>query len=732
MRPFSRLASTAPRFRCRRPSFPPGWLAASLLVALLPAAGAFSQETPPREKPAAGAPAVERPGEAAPPAEPDPGLVRTDSVIVTATRSERSAADVPVSVTVVSRERIESAPARTLDDALRNVIGLNLPLGSSNTIQPTTNRVSMRGLGGDRALVLLDGVPLNDAVNGYVPWNKAPLGTVEKVEVVRGSAASLFGNYAMGGTVSIFTRPLDGSRVEADASYGTFDTRRLSASATESLGAGIHAGVFLDAEDTDGYIRAVPEERGAIDVPSRSRTFNLQVKAERKGSSGSRLFVKGNVFDHDLSQGTRLANTRRRMYDLSAGGRFELSGAAVTASAFFQDAAYDVESTQLVPGSGRDAEYLANVGENPGRDVGASLQWSRGLNGTLAFLTFGLDGHRASSNDRLVSFDRSGKRTGTRANEGNQTSLGLFGEASFVPAPRLELLASARLDSWRNAGGREESSATGVTTYDERSATRLNPRLSIRYELRDGLALRGSAYRGFRAPLLKELYRTAVTKTTVILSNPALGPETLVGGDLGADFSAGTFRGELNVFLNAIDGLVARETVSLAPTLVIQPRNIGAARSRGVEVMGSLALSRTLSADAGYALTDSVITDNPANPALVGNRIPDVSRHVGSFGLSWAPASGPSLALRGRALSRRWADDSNLLAMDPHLVLDLFASQRISKVLEAFASFENLLDRQYVSDANVGRRLGPPLQVFLGVRLRQPLHSTPPASGPSR
>lgn len=716
------------RVRRRRPSYRRGRLPALALLAALAAGRAPAQESPPADPAAAPA---DRPVEK-PSAEPGPGLVRADSVVVTATRSERSVEDVPVSVTVVPRGQIEDAPSRTLDDALRNVVGLNLPLGSSNTIQPTTNHVSMRGLGGDRALVLLDGVPLNDAVNGYVQWNKAPLGTVERVEVVRGATSSLFGNYAMGGTVSIFTRPLDGSRVEADASYGTFDTRRLSASVTESLGGSWNAGVFLDAEDTDGYVRALPEERGSIDVPSSSRSLNLQVKAESRGSSGSRFFVKGNVLDHDLSQGTALATTHRRMYDVSAGGRFLLGGSEVSATAFYQDASYDVDSTQLVPGAGRNQEYLANRGRNPGEDVGGSLQWSRGLDGILTFLTAGLDVHRAFSHDRLVTFDRFGTQTGTRTNEGHQTFGGLFAEASLLPAPRLEVLASARLDSWQNAGGREESSATGVRTYEDQGTTRLDPRLSLRWQLGDDVALRGAVYRGFRAPTLKELYRTAVTKTTVVLSNAALGPETLVGGDLGVDFSAGLFRGQLNVFLNQIDGLIARETLATTPTLVVQPRNLGAARSRGVEVMGTFALARALSLDAGYAFTDSVVTDNPANPGLVGNQIPDVSRHAGSVELTWAPVPGPSVSFRGRALSRRYADDSNQSAMDPHLVLDLFASYPVSKALEVFASCENLLDRQYVSDANVGRRLGPPRALFVGLRLKQPLHRAAPAREESR
>ena len=69
---------------------------------------------------------------------------------MTATRSERSPEDVPTSVTLVPRAAVEATPSRTLDDALRTVVGLNLPLASSNVLQPINDHVSMRGLGGDR------------------------------------------------------------------------------------------------------------------------------------------------------------------------------------------------------------------------------------------------------------------------------------------------------------------------------------------------------------------------------------------------------------------------------------------------------------------------------------------------------------------------------------------------------------------------------------------------------
>ena len=179
----------------------------------------------------------------------------------------------------------------------------------------------MRGLGGDRALVLLDGIPLNDGVGGYVHWNKAPLQSIERVEVARGAASSLFGNYAMGGVVSITTRPLEPGQVDASASYGSFDTTRFSASVTDGLGKGWSRDVFADYEKTDGYNRTPPEDRGAVDVASNSKSVNLMTKLDWASASGSRFFLKGNASDHDTGQGTPLSNNHRRIYTWPAADR---------------------------------------------------------------------------------------------------------------------------------------------------------------------------------------------------------------------------------------------------------------------------------------------------------------------------------------------------------------------------------------------------------------------------
>ena len=118
---------------------------------------------------------------------------RLEPVVVTATRSEQPIGEAPASVTVLSREDIRQGAGQSLDDILRQVPGFSLFRRSSSLVShPTTQGVSLRGIGpsgASRALVLLDGVPVNDPFGGWVYWDRIPLQSVEQVEVVRGGGS---------------------------------------------------------------------------------------------------------------------------------------------------------------------------------------------------------------------------------------------------------------------------------------------------------------------------------------------------------------------------------------------------------------------------------------------------------------------------------------------------------------------------------------------------------------
>jgi outer membrane cobalamin receptor len=179
------------------------WLTVFVAAAFLIGSQAFSQTTDPSQ-----------------PAEP----ITLPTEVISATRYERPLSGLPLSATVVTREDINNSPGRSIDDSLRNVAGIQLPLDSADVVFPLNPSIAMRGIGvGDsstRSLVLVDGIPINGGFFGNVFWNRVPKPVIDRVEVVRGASSSLFGSYAMGGVVNIVTAAPSKTEGVAEGLYG--------------------------------------------------------------------------------------------------------------------------------------------------------------------------------------------------------------------------------------------------------------------------------------------------------------------------------------------------------------------------------------------------------------------------------------------------------------------------------------------------------------------------------
>ncbi|HUL96279.1 MAG TPA: TonB-dependent receptor plug domain-containing protein, partial [Usitatibacter sp.] len=159
-----------------------------------------------------------------------------------------------MSASVVTSGQLQATPAQSLDDVLRTTAGVNTPDYSSWAQHPTANLISMRGLGGyARALVLRDGVPLNDPFFGYVQWNRVPLETVDHVEVIRGAYASVWGNYAMGGVVNIVSKQPTQTDATLDAAYGSRDTSRVNVNGSWVKPDTVRIDANVSQWRTDGY-----------------------------------------------------------------------------------------------------------------------------------------------------------------------------------------------------------------------------------------------------------------------------------------------------------------------------------------------------------------------------------------------------------------------------------------------------------------------------------------------
>lgn len=192
-----------------------------------------------------------------------------DTIVVTAAGFEQKITDAPASISVVTREELATRPYITLIDAVRDLEGVDVGETSDKTGQKT---ISMRGMGPDYTLILIDGRRQNNHGDIY-PNNFGgnqfnhipPLDTIERIEVIRGPASTLYGADALGGVINIITRKV-GDRWQGSATvsrnfqenddFGTDSTFDFAASGPlvrDRLGLGVRASRYERDASTPEY-----------------------------------------------------------------------------------------------------------------------------------------------------------------------------------------------------------------------------------------------------------------------------------------------------------------------------------------------------------------------------------------------------------------------------------------------------------------------------------------------
>src|SRR5205085_12517109 len=119
--------------------------------------------------------------------------------------------------------------------------------------------------GASRALVLNDGIPLNDPFGGWVYWSRIPVSSLETIEVMSGGASHLYGSSALGGVVSLSPRKIADSYLNVELSAGNLSTQQANIEGGVRLGKWV-TGFSASAFRTNGYILTAAGQRGVVDV----------------------------------------------------------------------------------------------------------------------------------------------------------------------------------------------------------------------------------------------------------------------------------------------------------------------------------------------------------------------------------------------------------------------------------------------------------------------------------
>ena len=179
------------------------------------------------------------------------------SLFVTATRTAQPVERLVADVTVVDADEIARSGAQSLADLLARQPGIEI---TQNGSPASTTGVFIRGANRGQTVLLIDGMRVNSASVGAPSFEAVPLAQIERIEILRGPASSLYGADAIGGVVQVFTRqPVEqGASVNATAGYGTYDTRVLHAGGSAALGPmriSLHAG----GRRSDGFDATTPD-----------------------------------------------------------------------------------------------------------------------------------------------------------------------------------------------------------------------------------------------------------------------------------------------------------------------------------------------------------------------------------------------------------------------------------------------------------------------------------------
>jgi outer membrane receptor protein involved in Fe transport len=650
-----------------------------------------------------------------------------ERVTVTASRTETRLGETAASVVVLSSEEIESTAALTADDALRQVPGFQLfRRTGSRAANPTAQGVSLRGVGASgasRAVVLYDGVPLNDPFGGWVYWGRVPREGLERVEVLRGGASSLYGSGAVGGVVQFVPRRTDDAELRLETSYGSQNTPDAS------LYAGARRGPYtfaLAAQDfsTGGYVLTDETERGRVDTPAASRDAAGELYAAREFGFGLKLSARVSYYGESRRNGTPLQFNRTHLRQLVAGADWNAARVGdFTLRAYASTEVFDQSFTSV--SADRNTETLTRLQRAPAQVSGLSFQWSRPF-GARNSVAAGFETSEArGASDELVY--TAGRATSLVGAGGRWASASLYARDILRLTPRLIITPGARLDRWNINDGRQTThtlarpAPDAFVSFTDRDETAFSPQLSALYKLSDRLSLTSTFARAFRAPTLNELYRSFRVGNVFTLANPELRAERLTDGEAGAIFNArgGRLAVRANAFWMDVTRAVSNVTLSVTPSLITRQRqNLGRTRSRGFEAEAEARLGGHWTLSGGYLLSDARVARFPADTSLEGLRVPQVAREQAAFELRYTNPARLTFGLQARAAGSQFDDDQNQLRLRGYFTLDALLARRLARHVEVFVAAENLTGQRYEVGRTPVLTLGPPLFVRAGLRLR--------------
>ncbi|MGQ0546419.1 MAG: TonB-dependent receptor [Betaproteobacteria bacterium] len=595
-------------------------------------------------------------------------FAQQDAVVITATRFPDSKRDLPVGVTLITEDDLRKSATSNLPEILAQfgLVHIRDNAGTPN------QQIDLRGFGitGDQnTVVLVDGQRISE--NELVPAQLAaiPLGSIERIEVVRGSGAVLYGGGATGGVINIITRRLQpgearGYVLGRAGGYGTKEARAGIARMGESLGLSLD----LSHEDTEGYRRN-----------NRYRQTNIAGTLEARPGGDGRLFLRFSHGDQALELPGALTEAQIAadpQQTSSPGNDSERNDSLVALGTAWQAGRHEFAADLSYRDKHASALFL------PAFFIDTRVNlWSFTPRGKLRFgerndLTLGLDLEQWDYTNRNAASAASLVNPFSRR-VGEQINRALYAQGNVWIAERTRVVAGARLQR------SEERLAEEVFPIDDRRADHELEAYEI--ALRQGFARGWSAYAkagtSFRLANFDENACFAPPCTTTLLK-----PQEAKALELGLDYERSGLRGRAALYDSRLE-----DEIYFSPA-VFTNVNLPPTRRRGAELEAAWRATPNLEWRAGLALLE-------AEFRATGKRVPLVPNAIATLGASWLMTGRTRLNVNARHVGKQYYDNDpdNVFRKQPaYGLVDVKLERRLDR-LTLGLEVRNLFDERYYS-----------------------------------
>lgn len=578
--------------------------------------------------------------------------INLDEVVVTASRTPQARQNVIGDVTVIDREEIERIGAGSINDVLRMQPGVQVV---STGGAGTEASVFLRGTGSDQIVVLVDGLRINSATLGKTSFENIPLAQIEKIEILRGSASSLYGADAIGGVIQIFTRKSVSEKplINAAIGLGSYNTK----TAEFGINGGINAlkyGVNVSSLDTNSFsARRIRTGKDSDDDSYRNLSTSAYAELElAKGHSwGLQFFESKGHNEFDGSNYENFSEQTLQSYAFTSKNQFT----DFWHSTFKLGMGVDDSDSHAKPNTNPASSSYNPKGISKYRTEQKQISWQNDFTLPLGTLT--------------LAYDRLEQDVSSEANvktkfkkERNDDS---FLASYLLDQGNHSVQASIR----ENHNTQFGNYTTGGAGY----GYRITPQWRV-------TANYGKA---FRAPTFNQLYYPN-------FGDPTLSPEKSDNVEAAVKYTGGKFNAGVTVFQNKIRSLLANAGPA-TPSCTLGgfcPINVGKVEIQGVTTEASWNIYDNL------LLSGNFTVQAPRDEAT-DNLTPRQGNRYGTVNLlhTWGDLQWGAEVLGS---STRYNNIANTKVMQGYALVNFTANYRINPEWKLEARANNVLDKNYV------------------------------------